>query len=411
MTLWAEAKLGDVCDLVGGGTPSKSNPTFYEGIIPWATVRDMRSELLSDTQYAISRDAVTESSTNIIKADNIVIATRVGLGKACILQQDTAINQDLKAVIPKDGRLIKPFLFQWLKSVSHVIQAAGTGATVQGVKLPFVKSLVIPLPPIPEQQRIVAILDQAFADIEKARANAEKNLKNARELFDSYLNQVFSQRGEGNQVAMPYPKARLIDCCEIKPPKSEARKLLDPDELVSFVPMASLGKYRKELILDKDKKLADVSGSYTYFAENDVLLAKITPCFENGKLGIATGLTNGIGFGSSEFIVFRPNDSLNSEYLYHFLNRTSLRAQGQLVMTGAVGHKRVPKEFIENLTIPLPPISEQKDQVNILGELSVEIVALEIVYQTKLNSLDELKKSLLQKAFSGELTKSKGIAA
>lgn len=188
-------QLGDVVFLIGGGTPSKSNEGFYDGDIPWATVRDMKQEQLSETEFQISEEAVKKSSTNIIEAGNIITATRVGLGKVCVLQQDTAINQDIKALIPKDGRLDKKYLFWWLKSVAHVIEAAGTGATVKGVKIPFVKALEIPLPTITEQKRIVAILDQAFADIDKARALTEQNLKNARELFESYLQQVFDSLG------------------------------------------------------------------------------------------------------------------------------------------------------------------------------------------------------------------------
>jgi len=197
---WSMAKLGDVCNIVGGGTPSKSNNDYYGGGIPWATVRDMKQDLLSITELTITAEAIKNSSTNLIPSGTVITATRVGLGKVCVLQQDTAINQDLKAIIPKNNNLDKTFLYWWLKSVSYVIEAAGVGATVKGVRLAFVKSLEIPLPPIPEQKRIVAILDQAFAEIDQARANAQQNFNNARELFESYLQQVFSQRGEGWKV-------------------------------------------------------------------------------------------------------------------------------------------------------------------------------------------------------------------
>ncbi len=106
--------------------------------------------------------------------------------------------------------------------------------------------------------------------------------------------------------------------------------------------------------------------SYTYFADDDILLAKITPCFENGKLGVARGLTNGVGFGSSEYIVLRSKGKIDSEYLFHYLSQNSFRATGAKTMNGAVGHKRVPKEFIEELEIPLPPLLEQKRIVAIL---------------------------------------------
>ncbi|WVM90780.1 restriction endonuclease subunit S [Halopseudomonas pachastrellae] len=140
-------KLGEVIDLIGGGTPSKSNESFYNGDIPWATVRDMKQEQLCSTEFQISEEAVRKSSTNIIEAGNIITATRVGLGKVCILQQDTAINQDLKALIPKDSRLDKQYLFWWLKSVAHVIEAAGTGATVKGAVAGAECNTVIELKP------------------------------------------------------------------------------------------------------------------------------------------------------------------------------------------------------------------------------------------------------------------------
>jgi type I restriction enzyme S subunit len=147
-----------------------------------------------------------------------VIATRVGLGKVCFVECDTAINQDLRGIIPiKNKELLVRFLFWWFKSVAHLIEQEGTGATVQGVKLPFIKSLPIPLPPLPEQKRIVAILDKAFEGISAAVANAEKNLANARELFESYLNSVFTQRGKG------WVEKKLGEVCEYVNGKAHER--------------------------------------------------------------------------------------------------------------------------------------------------------------------------------------------
>ena len=191
---WQTKALGDVCQVIGGGTPSKDKAAYYNGDIPWATVRDMRSEVISETECRITKEAVKSSSTNIIPGGNVVIATRVGLGKICLLAQDTAINQDLRGIVPNDPKILSVrFLFHWLKSVAHLIVAEGTGATVQGVKLPFVKSLQVPLPPLPEQQRIVGILDAAFDGIATAKATAEQNLQNARALFESHLQSVFTQ--------------------------------------------------------------------------------------------------------------------------------------------------------------------------------------------------------------------------
>ena len=101
MVGWEEKKLGEVCTLIGGGTPSKSNKTYYTGNVPWATVRDMNSDFLIRTEFKINEKAVKESATHIIPKGNVIIATRVGLGKVCLLKNDTAINQDLKGIIPK----------------------------------------------------------------------------------------------------------------------------------------------------------------------------------------------------------------------------------------------------------------------------------------------------------------------
>ena len=148
-----------------------------------------------------------------------------------------------------------------------------------------------------------------------------------------------------------YSTKKLIDVCDIRPSKNEAKKKLKEDDLVSFVPMENLGVLCKDLNLAKEKALKDVIGNYTYFADGDLLLAKITPCFENGKIGIAKNLKNGIGFGSSEFLVFRSKGEIDSEYLFYFFLREDFRSEGKKMMTGAVGHKRVSKEFMGTLQI------------------------------------------------------------
>ncbi|MDL2275060.1 restriction endonuclease subunit S [Desulfosarcina sp. OttesenSCG-928-G10] len=143
-------KLGDLCLCVGGGTPSKDCPEYYTGSIPWATVRDLKNDYLESTEFNITNDALAQSSSNIISRGNVIIATRVGLGKVSIAAMDTAINQDLKGIIPrKTSTLLPKFLFYWFKSIAQQIVDEGTGATVKGVKLSFINSLSCPTPPLP----------------------------------------------------------------------------------------------------------------------------------------------------------------------------------------------------------------------------------------------------------------------
>ena len=124
---WNTKNLGDLCHIIGGGTPPKDKSEYYTGDIPWATVRDMRSDIITETECNITKEAVKSSSTNIIPSGNVVIATRVGLGKVCLLGQDTAINQDLRGIIPINPKALSvQFLYWWLKNTAGLIVAEGT---------------------------------------------------------------------------------------------------------------------------------------------------------------------------------------------------------------------------------------------------------------------------------------------
>ena len=118
-----------------------------------------------------------------------------------------------------------------------------------------------------------------------------------------------------------WPLKPLSEICEIRPAKSEVKGKFESTEHVSFVPMKDLGIGQMNIEHSETREFGKVYPNYTYFADDDVLLAKITPCFENGKLGIAKNLVNGIGFGSSEYIVFRPNKDVCKEWIYYFLSQ------------------------------------------------------------------------------------------
>jgi len=197
-----------------------------------------------------------------------------------------------------------------------------------------------------------------------------------------------------------WPIKTLSEVCQIKPPKAEVRSRISETDLVSFAPMEDLGINQKFLAPTRTRSFSEVVGSYTYFADGDVLLAKITPCFENGKLGIAANLTNGIGFGSSEYIVFRPGPSVDKEWLYYFLSRESFRAEGSERMSGAVGHKRVAKEFIEAYPIPVPPLPEQQRIVAILDQAFDGIATAIANAEKNLQNARALFESHLQSVFA-----------
>ena len=159
-----------------------------------------------------------------------------------------------------------------------------------------------------------------------------------------------------------FPLVRIGDVCAINPRKTELAAL-DSEIPVSFVPMADLNENQMTFQPCKTKVLSEISPSYTYFADNDVLLARVTPCFENGKAGVARGLVNGIGFGSSEFYVLRFNDRALPEWIYFCVTHPQFRDSAILQMTGTGGLQRVPRHFVENFSIPLPSLDVQKEIV------------------------------------------------
>jgi type I restriction enzyme S subunit len=197
---------------------------------------------------------------------------------------------------------------------------------------------------------------------------------------------------------------RLADVAEMRPPKSEVKlKGLKTSDEVGFIPMEDLTLFRKQARALQVRALSEVSNSYTYFANGDVLMAKISPCFQNGKMGIATGLPNGVGYGSSEYFVFRPSEELSAEWLFYFLQDPGFRRHATGKFSGNVGQQRLPKELIEELEIPLPPLAEQKRIVALLDEAFAGIDHLDLNISNAIAGHSDLKASLLEKAFAGEL--------
>lgn len=162
--------------------------------------------------------------------------------------------------------------------------------------------------------------------------------------------------------ASEWPMVPLGECCTINPRKSLLRDI-DPTTRVSFVPMSDLEEHSISFRPLQEKVLSDVSSSYTYFADNDVLVARVTPCFENGKAGIARGLVNGIGFGSSEFYVLRCNGAALPEWIYYSVMRPEFRDTAIAQMTGTGGLQRVPRSVVSEFAIPLPPLEVQREIV------------------------------------------------
>lgn len=177
---------------------------------------------------------------------------------------------------------------------------------------------------------------------------------------------------------------------EINPKKSEIRTHADSLK-VTFVPMDAVSDEYGVIAKPGIRPLGEVRKGYTYFAENDVIFAKITPCMENGKCAIARSLTNSIGFGSTEFHVFRAGPRASSEWLHCLLRSQQLRADAENAMTGAAGQQRVPRDFLLGYEIPVPPLPVQK---RIVARIEAQTSRVEVIRKAQQDLIDDMRGTL-----------------
>jgi type I restriction enzyme S subunit len=388
MTDWPVKTLGEVCDLVGGGTPSKDRPEFYGGEIPWATVRDLNVEVLRSTEHSITAEAVKSSSSNIIPSGSVVIATRVGLGKAVIVAQDTAINQDLRGlVVKKPKELLAEYLYWWYLSTVHLVVAAGTGATVQGVKLPFVSGLAIPVPPLEEQKRIVALLDAATVRITELTACYEQARTHANNLFASSLRDSLASNPD-------WPVKTLGEVCSIK------SVLVDPKDL-KYSGMIHIGAGNIEaktgrlfgIKTAREEKL--ISGKFLY-SENDVLYSKIRPYLEKVALPAQAGLC------SADVYPLQPGPLLTRMFLFYTLVSETF-TEYAISGSSRTGMPKVNREHLFKYEMKVPPLAVQTEIVERLDATRIKKSEMVAAYDAKLTSARNLRQSILEAAFTVDL--------
>jgi type I restriction enzyme S subunit len=204
-------------------------------------------------------------------------------------------------------------------------------------------------------------------------------------------------------MAEGWAAVKLPDVCAINPPKPPA-DLLPPDAPVTFVPMPAVDADQGVIATPATRPFMEVRRGFTAFRNNDVIMAKITPCMENGKAAIARDLQNGLGFGSTEFHVFRSNGAVLPEYLFQYIRQESFRKAAEAEMTGSVGQKRVPVSFLEGADFPLPPLAEQKRIVAKVEELLARVNAARERLARVPAILKRFRQSVLDAACSGRLT-------
>ncbi len=259
-------------------------------------------------------------------------------------------------------------------------------------------ALQVPLPSLDEQQRIVARIEELVTKIEEARGLCRQAVEETEVLVDSYLRQVLTD-AEGRDDWESGPIARFA---EVNPSR-RGQLNLEPTQTVTFVPMAAVDDKTGTIIRPEVREFYEVSKGYTWFRDEDVIFARITPCMQNGKAALARDLANGNGFGSTEFHVLRPKHNLMGEWLHALVRQRSFREDAAKHLTGTAGQQRVPQTFLEHKAIPVPPVAEQHKIVAQLASLHARVDALKQLQLETAVELDALLPSVLDKAFKGEL--------
>jgi type I restriction enzyme, S subunit len=394
---WPSKTLGEVCQFRGGGTPSKAVDRYWRGDIPWVSPKDMKFEVVSDSIDHISQEAIDGSATSLVPKDSVLMVVRSGIlartVPIAITGRALTINQDLKALCP-NGAVDVRFLYHLLDSkMEALLSMVSRGATVHRLVTDQIRSLDFILPPLTEQRRIVGILDEAVAGIAVAKANTEKNLQNARALFESHVQSVLTQRGTG-----------WVD------------QTLDQ---VCIVERGSSPRPIKEFFTTKPEgvnwiKIGDTKegGKYVYSTAQ-----KITPQGAKQSRFVKEGdfiLTNSMSFGrpyimkTSGYIhdgwfVLRLNMSIDTDYFYYLLSSSFVQSQFAQLASGSVV-KNISGNLVKKAVLPIAPLTQQHVIVEKLLEIAAKTQRLESLYQRRLVALDELKQSLLHRAFAGELT-------
>ena len=180
---------------------------------------------------------------------------------------------------------------------------------------------------------------------------------------------------------------------------------LSEDLEVTFLPMKCVEEVSGKIDASNSRHVSEVRKGYTPFQEEDIIFAKITPCMENGKMAVARGLKNGVGFGSSEFHVVRPHESISRDFLFYFLVRSAFRKDAERKMTGSAGQRRVPTTYIKEATVPLPPLNEQRRIVEKIEELFTKLDAGVRSLEQARAQLKSYRRSVLKSAVEGELSR------
>lgn len=410
-TSWKWVRLLDVGDWGAGATPSRSNLSYYGGQIPWLKTGELNDGEIHESSEYITELALHETSVRLNPVGSLLIAMYgATIGKLGILAKSMTTNQACCACIVFSGMFNK-YLFYFLLASRTQLRKRSEGGAQPNISRSKLIETCMPLPPVDEQKRIVKRIETIFPLIDRYE-EAWCKLKELNEKFPGALQKSILQEAIQGKLCeqkaddesaqdlvekILLKKERLIESGQIKkqkalPPIQEdeipfdipenwewsrvgtlvqinpKNDLLDESE-VAFVPMACIMEGYRNKHLQESRTWGEIKKGYTHFADNDIAIAKITPCFQNRKSVIFKSLIGGFGAGTTEVTIVRSIQNLLShEYLLWFFKSDYFISNGVKSFTGTAGQQRIHKDYLSNCLIPIPPLNEQRDIVKKLRD-------------------------------------------
>jgi len=378
-TGWQTKTLGEVCDVMNGGTPKTGVSEYWDGNHRWITPAEMGKRLspyVSDTERKITDLGLRDSSARMLPQNSVILSSRAPIGHLVINTEPMGTNQGCKGLIPR-SQIETKFLYYYLSSIVDMLNSLGTGATFKELPGGKLKEVVIPVPSLAEQQRIVGLLDEAFEGLAVAKANAEKNLQNARALFESHLQSVFTQGGPGWVETTLDKISTNLDSRRVPITKSVRSSGEYP-----YYGASGIVDYVADYIFEGDNLLVSEDGAN--------LLARSTP--------IAFSVSGRYWINNHAHILHFENMA-TQRFAEFYLESIKLDDY----ITGAAQPK-LNQKALNSISIPIPKAVEvQAKIVESVESLQEETSHLAAIYSRKLALLAALKKSLLHQAFSGAL--------
>ena len=393
---WEEKKLGDVCKKNSNIKWQKNDETEYQYIDLSSVSRD--SLTILETSVVSSKNAPSRAK-KIVEEDDVIFATtRPTLRRVTIIEKDldNQICSTGFAVMRANSEKILPqFIFYFLQTEYFIerMETLQRGASYPAVSDTDVNNSLIPIPPLSEQKEIVATLDEAFAAIDTAKYNIKKNIENANELFQSRLNDIFSRKGEG------WEEKRLGDVCIVErgsSPRPINKYITDNEDGVNWIKIGDVNENDK-YVWKTDQKITKEGAKKSRFVNvGDFILSNSMSFGRPYIMKIP-------GYIHDGWFVLRLPSELNPDYFWQLLASPYLKKQFEELAAGAIV-KNISSVLVKKAIIPLPPFNVQDEIVKETENLHSILNNLQKHYQQKLSNLEDLKQSLLQKAFAGELT-------